>query len=339
MHIALITAGGAGMFCGSCMHDNTWARALMAAGSEVSLLPTYTPIRLDDEPNVSDGRLFLGGINVYLDYRWKFWRGVPRGFTRWLDAPWVVNLAARFSVRNDARRLGDLTLAMLAGEQGPQRREVAELARFVGKLLRPDVVVFSNALLSGAVRSLRDAYDGPVYCTLQGDDVFLDALPDSHRQRAVDAVSERAQQFDGYLVHSRFYRGRMSEYLRLPAEKFHQVPLGIDLAGHDGRPGERRGQPFTVGFFARIATEKGLHHLAEAFRLLHARHPQVRLRAGGYLGRQDRGYLRHVTRTLNASGSLRCRHRVGGESVPTTAAVDTFIGGGFFRIAAPFCSV
>ena len=49
MHIAIITAGGAGMFCGSCMHDNTWARALMAAGAEVSLIPTYTPIRVDED--------------------------------------------------------------------------------------------------------------------------------------------------------------------------------------------------------------------------------------------------------------------------------------------------
>ena len=30
--IAYITAGAAGMFCGSCMHDNTLARALMALG-------------------------------------------------------------------------------------------------------------------------------------------------------------------------------------------------------------------------------------------------------------------------------------------------------------------
>ena len=48
MHIAIVTAGGAGMFCGSCMHDNTWAKALQEAGHEVSLIPTYTPIRVDE---------------------------------------------------------------------------------------------------------------------------------------------------------------------------------------------------------------------------------------------------------------------------------------------------
>ena len=40
MHIAIVTAGGAGMFCGSCMHDNTWARSLLDEGADVSLVPT-----------------------------------------------------------------------------------------------------------------------------------------------------------------------------------------------------------------------------------------------------------------------------------------------------------
>ena len=44
MHIAIVTAGGAGMFCGSCMHDNTWARSLKKLGTQVTLLPTYTPL-------------------------------------------------------------------------------------------------------------------------------------------------------------------------------------------------------------------------------------------------------------------------------------------------------
>ncbi len=105
MHIAIITAGGAGMFCGSCMHDNTWARALMDLGHRVTLIPTYTPIRVDEE-NLSTTDVFLGGINVYLDYRLPFWRRIPRGLTHWLDAPWIINLATKLSVSNNARQLG-----------------------------------------------------------------------------------------------------------------------------------------------------------------------------------------------------------------------------------------
>ncbi|MFG0335305.1 MAG: glycosyltransferase family 4 protein [Maioricimonas sp. JB049] len=299
-HIAIITAGGAGMFCGSCMHDNTWARALMAAGCQVSLVPTYTPIRVD-EADVSSGRVFLGGVNVYLGYRYRFWQRIPRRIARILDQPWMINLATKFSISNDAAKLGDLTLAMLEGEAGPHYREVAELAEYVCAL-DPDIVIFSNALLAGALREVKNVCRGPVYCTLQGDDVFLDSLPDDYRERAIAAVSARAAEFDGFITHSRFYRDYIADYLQLDSSRFGLLPLGIDLEGHDGVAGERDGQPFTVGYFARVAPEKGLQHLAEAFCRLHRRRPEVRLRVGGYLGPQNRGYLREVQKLLRPVG-------------------------------------
>jgi glycosyltransferase involved in cell wall biosynthesis len=302
MHIAIITAGGAGMFCGSCMHDNTWTRALLDAGCEATLLPTYTPIRVD-EPDRSHQQLFLGGINIYLEQRLGLWRRIPRRLTRWLDSPTLINLATRLSTRYDARRLGDLTLAMLAGEHGPQRREIDELARYIARELRPDCVIFSNALLVGVLHRLRHKFDGPVFCTLQGDDVFLDYLSDSHRERAIATVVDKSREFDAFLVHTAFYRDYMSGYLGVPADKFRLLPLSIDLTGHTGQPGERNGQPFTVGYFARIARPKGLHRLVEAFCRLHARRPEMRLRVGGYLGKPDRSYFREVRRLARSLGS------------------------------------
>ena len=293
MHIAIVTAGGAGMFCGSCMHDNTWARSLKKQGARVTLVPTYTPLRLD-EVDESTAPIFLGGINVYLDTRSALWRKVPRALTRWLDRPAVLDLVTRFGISNNAKQLGELTLAMLAGEAGPQAREVNELADFLVNTLRPDAIFFSNALLVGSVRSIRRRFSGRIFCVLQGDDIFLEDLHEPYRSQALAAIRERARDFDGFFVHSAYYRDFMSGYLDVPAEKFHIVPLGIDLAGHDGPPAERNGQPFTVGYFARICPEKGLHQLVEGFRLLHKRHPQTRLRAAGYLGTRDRDYFAKI---------------------------------------------
>lgn len=301
MHIALITAGGAGMFCGSCMHDNTWARALLAAGCEATLVPTYTPLRVD-EPDQSEAHVYFGGVNLYLRSQWSWWRKLPRAWTAWLDRPRILRWAAQWSVGNDPAVLGELTLDMLAGEEGPHREAGAELARHVAEDLRPDVVIFSNALLVGALRQLRSAFAGPIYCTLQGDDVFLDALPERYRLPALQAIRTRAAEFDGFLVHTRFYRDYISRYLGLPVERFHQLPLGIDLDGHDGRPGERRGEPFTVGYFARIAPEKGLQHLVAGFRRLHAEHPEARLRAGGYLAPRQRSFFDDVRRAARPLG-------------------------------------
>lgn len=302
MHIAILTAGGAGMFCGSCMHDNTWARALRAAGADVTLIPAYTPIRVD-ERDESLNRVFLGGVNLYLDYQLPLWRKFPRGLVRWLDSPWVLRLASKISVSSDAKKLGALTLALLDGERGPQRREIEELADFIGPQLRPDVLCLSNILMAGTLRAIRSRFSGPIFCMLQGDDIFLEDLPEPYRTQAFAAIRERAEIVDGFLVHSEYYRDFMSQYLGLPIQKFHILPLGIDLAGHDGQPAANKNEIFTVGYFARVCPEKGLHQLVEAFRILHRKHPNTQLRAGGYLGTRDRKYFDRVMADARDLGS------------------------------------
>lgn len=296
MHIALITAGGAGMFCGSCMHDNTLARALIAAGHEVSLIPTYTPIRVDEQ-DVSSRHVFLGGINVYLDTLVPFWNRLPHAATRWLDAPWIIRLATQFALNSSASKLGRLTVAMLEGDRGPEAREIDELVRYVGELLKPDVICFSNALLAGVLPSLKRVYAGPVVCLLQGDDVFLNDLTEPYRTAAMQLLRERVRLFDRFLVHSEYYREYMAGLLELNREAMHVVPLGIDLTGHDGVPRERPGDPFTIGYFARICPEKGLHLLVDAFRIVHRQQPRTRLVAAGYLGPRDQVYFDELKRS------------------------------------------
>lgn len=292
MHVAIITAGGAGMFCGSCMQDNTWARGLITTGTTVTLIPTYTPIRVD-EPDQSERQIFFGGINVYLNGRSRLWASLPQWMKSWLDHPAVIRQLTRFGVSNDASQLGDLTLQMLAGQDGPIREAGEELARYIGRELQPDVVVFSNALLSGCLPQLKKEYSGPVACLFQGDDVFLDSLPTSHRDRAIAAVSERATGFDRFLTHSEFYRHRMARMLHLPIDRFRTIPLSIDLDQYLGPPGDRggNGQDLTIGYFARLAPEKGLHHLIDGFEKLKDLHPEARLKIGGYEPAQNRTYI------------------------------------------------
>ncbi|MGH7455494.1 MAG: glycosyltransferase family 4 protein, partial [bacterium] len=76
MKIAYIAAGAANMYCGSCIHDNTLAAALIKKGHEVALIPTYTPLRTD-EVNVTLDQVFYGGINVYLEQKFSFFRPTP----------------------------------------------------------------------------------------------------------------------------------------------------------------------------------------------------------------------------------------------------------------------
>ncbi|RPI82888.1 MAG: glycosyltransferase [Planctomycetaceae bacterium] len=301
MHIALITAGGAGMFCGSCMHDNTLARALMSAGHQVTLIPLYTPIRVD-ELDVSEHRVFLGGINVYLAGTWPWWSKIPRFLRSWLDSPVLLRQVSRFAVSSDAKDLGALTVALLRGDHGPHRAAIDQFVDFVGRELRPDVVVLSNALLGGVVPSLKRSFHGPVWCLLQGDDIFLGDLVEPYRRQAFDEMYQIVGQFDGFLVHSEYYRKFMADYLRFPLEKAQVVPLGIDFGGHDGTPRVQASRPFTIGYFARICPEKGLHNLIDAFRRLHARQPETRLVAAGYLGARDQTWFESIRQSARDLG-------------------------------------
>ncbi len=302
MHIAIVTAGGAGMFCGSCMHDNAWARALMAAGHEVSLVPTYTPLRLDEPASAGTSRVFLGGVNVYLDAKSKFWRALPRPLKSWLDSPLLLKAATRLSTQNDYSQLGDLTLAMLEGERGPEKAAIEELASYLVSL-EPDVVILSNVLLSGVATQIRRRVGRPLAAVLQGDDVFLDALPASFRERAIAEIRARSTEFDRLFTHTRFYRDFMAKYLGIEAGKIDVLPLSIDGDEHTGRPRSQPAQHPTVGYFARLAPEKGLHHLVEAMERVRAVIPDARLRVGGYYSKQYARYFADIRRRTNRWGA------------------------------------
>ncbi len=90
MRIAFITAGAAGMYCGSCMKDNTLVSALIQQGHDALLIPTYTPIRTDEE-DVSQGKVFFGGINVYLQQKSWLFRHSPWIFDKLLNFRWLLN--------------------------------------------------------------------------------------------------------------------------------------------------------------------------------------------------------------------------------------------------------
>src|SRR3954449_8085416 len=150
MKIAFITAGAAGMYCGSCMKDNTLVSALCRLGHDALLIPTYTPIRTDEE-DVSQGRVFFGGVNVYLQQNAWLFRHTPWLLDRLLDFPRLLRWVSRFAIRTRGEKLGGLTISMLEGTHGRQRKEVAKLVDWLATEFRPDVVVLTNVLISGLV--------------------------------------------------------------------------------------------------------------------------------------------------------------------------------------------
>src|SRR5215510_7815363 len=112
MKILSITAGAAGMYCGSCLRDNAMAAELMRSGHDVQLVPIYTPT-LTDDANVSQHRVFFGGISVYLQQYSALFRHTPWIIDRLWDSHLALKLAARKSIAVDPNSLGELTVSML----------------------------------------------------------------------------------------------------------------------------------------------------------------------------------------------------------------------------------
>ncbi len=302
-----LVAGAGGMYCGSCLHGNTLVGALRQAGVDAVLLPMYTPLRTD-EAGQSVHRVAFGGVNVYLQQRWPVFRRTPWLLDRLLDRPVLLRWLARRSGTTRPDELGPLTVSMLRGEDGRQRKEVEKLLCMLADTFQPGLVHLNNALLSGVAPAIRRCLGVPVICSLTGEDAFLDNLPSPHREEAWRLLRQRAAELDGLIALSRCFAEAMAGRLALPRERIDVVPPGVNLEGCELSPEAAStvtgNRPFRVGFFSRIAPEKGLHLLAEAVGLLakDASLPPVELHAAGYLDPAGRAYLAEVERLMAAAG-------------------------------------
>ncbi len=304
--VTYLTAGAAGMYCGSCMHDNTLARALNQAGCDTLLVPTYTPIRTDETDAAVD-HVFFGGINVYLQQKIPVFRHVPRFLDRLLDRPWLIRQVTSRAIETNAALLGSLTVSMLKGQAGNQKKEVKRLIDWLQRTARPDVVILSNILIGGCIETLKQSLNVPIIVTLQGDDIFLESLQEPHKSQAFQLIAKIDRDVDAYLVHSRFYADFMAQYLKLDRDKMHITPLGIDTSDFVS-PLPTTSRDFkNIGFLARLTADKGLHVLVDAFIHL-KKDPQfddVRLLIAGWLGADHRQFSESQFDKLKAAGLSR----------------------------------
>jgi glycosyltransferase involved in cell wall biosynthesis len=302
VRILSFTGGAGSMYCGSCLRDNALAAELLARGHDVVLTPVYTPTRTD-ERNVSGHHVFFGGISVYLEQHSPIFRHTPKLLDRLWDAEWVIRMASKRQIKVDPRSLGELTVSMLRGEAGFQRKEIGKLLDWL-KTERPfDVVNLPYALLLGLAEPIRRTLKVPICCTLQGEDLFLDGLGEPHKRQARELIRNASAHVDAFLPVSQYYLHYMPGYLGISDAKMRLVPLGINLDGYSPRAPTRR-PPFTIGFFARVAPEKGLHVLVEAYCRLRTRPglPPSRLIAAGYLAPEHEEYVHRVTTRLREAG-------------------------------------
>ena len=318
MNLVHFTPGAGAMYCGGCLRDNALVAALRQLGHEVLVIPLYLPLTLDEQDQSAGTPIFFSGINVYIGQKAPLFRGAPGWLRDLFTSPRLLQWAAGKAAKTRAADLGELTLSMLRGEAGNQARDLEELIAWLKTQPKPDVLCLSNALLVGMARRLKSAVGAPVACALQGEDFFLDGLPESHRAGCWQALAERAADVDLFIAPSRYFGDLMRERLGLPAERVRVVYNGINLDGYTAGGGGGKSEAQspksevpgagipTLGFFARMCREKGLDTLVEAYLLLRQRGRvgNLKLRVGGSCGPADRAFVDTLRERLRAAGVI-----------------------------------
>jgi glycosyltransferase involved in cell wall biosynthesis len=300
--ITYITAGAGGMYCGSCIRDNALATALTGRGHDVTLLPLYTPTRTDEE-NVSQHRVFFGGISVYLEQYVSLFRKTPWLLDRLWESPWLLRAVAGRGVQTQPDQLGALAVSVLEGTHGHQGKELDKLVHWLRDQPRPDVIDISNSMLIAIAGPLKDALGCPINCTLQGENVFMEGLLEPYRSRAKELIRSHLSRVDSFVAVSDYYAGYMSRYLGIPGAKVHVVPLGVNV-DRFATAQASASAPFSIGYLGRIAPEKGLHLLCDAYRDLRERGALegCRVEVAGYLGPEHTAYWQSIEREVRGWG-------------------------------------
>jgi glycosyltransferase involved in cell wall biosynthesis len=301
VRIVQLTPGTGNFYCGHCLRDNALARTLRRRGHDVFLVPLYLPSLAEDADASAGVPIFFGGINVYLEEKIPALRRAPQWLTRFLDSPFLLRASAHLAGMTAAHDLGALTVSMLRGEEGHQLRELGKLTDWLKTQPRPDVICLSTALLVGLARELKRQFGAPVVSTFQGEDGFLDSLPEPYRAQSWQLLSERAPDVDRFIGVSRYFADVMGGRLGLPSERVEVVRNGIDLGGFE--PAQTPPSPPTIGYLARMCKAKGLDTLVDAFLELRRRNrvPHLKLRIAGAKTRADEAFVRNLHDKLSAA--------------------------------------
>lgn len=309
MNIVQITPGAGGMFCGGCFRDNALVAELRRQGHQTLMVPLYLPLTLDEADQTAGVPTFFSGINVYFEQKSAWYRRAPKWLHKIFTSPALLKMAGKHAGKTRPEDVGEIAISMILGEEGNQARELEDLVGWLKTQPKPDVVCLSNALLAGFARRLRKELKCPVACVLQGEDTFLDSMPEPLRTRAWNALRDRARDCDYFIAPTRYFGDLMAKRLGLRPDRVHVVANGIKLDGY-GDVAKARGEalknPPVLGYFARMCQQKGLDGAVSTFielkKRLGAR--TLKFHVGGGCGPGDQAFVAQQKERLQQAGVL-----------------------------------
>jgi glycosyltransferase involved in cell wall biosynthesis len=302
--IQILPGSGDNFYCENCVRDNATVRALKKAGEDIVAVPMYLPQVADRVDAISDAPVFYGGINSYLQQVSGFFRWTPRWMDSLFDTRFLLRIAAKRAGSVRARNLGELTLSVMQGRDGKQVKELDRLLRYLDGVEKPDLVHLSTSLLMGIGLAIKKRFGIPIVCTLQDEDVWIDAMEEPWRSRCWETMVKGGEEVGAFISVSRYFGDVMRERLKIPASRMHVVPIGVE-AGDPPAAGAPPSPP-AIGYLARMAESMGLPLLVDAFLKLKRteRHKNLRLHLSGGKTGDDGPFLERLRRRLVDEGVM-----------------------------------
>lgn len=300
--VSIVPGFGGTFYCGNCLRDSAFVKALRAAGHDAITLPLYLPLSSNGFDNESDIPVFYGAVNIYFEQNFKLFRNIPLWLRKILNSPPVLRFAAKMSSSTRATGLEDMTISMLRGRDGFQGYELNELISYLKHHEKPDIIHLSNALLLGLAKGIREELNIPVVCTLQDEDVWVEVMNEPYRSQVWNLMSENGNYVDAFITVSQFFADKISSLMTIPSEKLHVVPLGVDPSVYQVKKPNL--EVPTIGFLSRSNAGNGFEILIDAFILLkqNSQFKNARLKVTGGRTGDDMKFINRQIKKLKAKG-------------------------------------
>ncbi|MDA3954503.1 MAG: glycosyltransferase family 4 protein [Bacteroidales bacterium] len=300
--INIVPGFGGTFYCGNCLRDSAFTNSLKKTGHDAITLPLYLPLNSMNSSSENDLPVFYGAVNVYLEQKFRFFRHMPKWLHKFFNSPAILRYASKKSESTRASGLEEMTISMLKGAEGYQEEELELLINFLKYHEKPDVVHLSNALLMGLAGRIREELNIPVICSLQDEDVWIDAMNDNYRTKLWDIMCEKSKDIDAFVAVSQYFGDVMQKRMCIPNEKLHIVPIGVDPKVY--RFSEPVQNPPVIGYLSRMNKENGFEVLIDAFIELKKKDKfkNVLLKATGGKTSDDNKFLNKQLKKLKRNG-------------------------------------
>lgn len=303
--INIVPGFGGTFYCGNCLRDSGFTKSLKDLGHEAHTLPIYLPLFAEDCDNDNEVPVFYGAVNIYLKQNFPVFRKMPGWMERFFNSSSILKFAAKKAGSTRAEGLEEMTISMLRGHEGYQQEELNELIHYLKVHEKPDVVHLSNALLLGLAYKIKTDLGIPVVCSLQDEDVWVDAMKESYRPKVWNLMSEKARDVDAFIAVSHYFADIMKGKMNLPEHKIHPVYVGVDPEKYTVfKPALN---PPVIGYLSRLCEENGFEILIDAFVEMkkNPRFSQVKLRVSGGKTGDDDKFIKKQVKKLIKNGFLQ----------------------------------